>query len=154
MDCLSALFPDQPNPILHVRDVLEAAHRAASTIYGTAAAQTWGGDYHFPPELLARDVEALQAVHNNLYTLAHNRRMASIAVSFPRDRVMESFGPDGTKVPGIDPIGFARLIRLAEYGVTIPLPNRFSPVSSVAPLRAKYIQVKSAVRKILAKQVE
>ena len=154
MGCLAALFPGQPNPVLHIRPFLEAAHKAASTVYGTAAAQAWSDNFQFPPVYLSRDVTDLQAVNNDLSALARQRRLSTITTSFSRARVMHSFGRDGSKVPGLHPDDFARLIRLAEHGVSIPVPNRFTPVPLVAPLRAKYIQVQSAVHKLLAKQVE
>ena len=151
---LLMLFPNGPQTVVHVRRVLEAAHRASSTIFGTTAAQSWGDNYQFPDLLLTRDTEALQAVGFSLPALARQRRADSLSVSFSRDRVLQSFGMDGSKVAALSATDFQRLLCMADFGVSLPVPTRFSPIADPAPLRAKYIQVKSAVHKTLAKQIE
>ena len=81
-----------------------------------------------------------------------SRRAFSLTTSFSRQRVEQSFGIDGSLYPALTPEDFRRLLRLADVGVDIPKPGRFVPVRTLAPLRTKYIQVQSAVHKILAKQ--
>ena len=154
MDCIMHLFPGRPNPVLHVRQFLAATHRAASTVFGTAAAQSWGDNYQFPPTFADRDSAALRASGNDVSLLALHRRLESIDKCFSRERVIRSFGVDGLMVPGLPPEDFSRLLKLAHKGVSIPVPQRFRPISQPAPLRAKYIQVRSAVHKILTKQIE
>ena len=150
--CLGALFPTTTSLVPHIEEYLAAAHRAASTIYGTAAAVEWGGDYQFPSSLLQRDVTDFITSGSTLPDLARSRRAFSLTTSFSRQRVEQSFGIDGSLYPALTPEDFRRLLRLADVGVDIPKPGRFVPVRTLAPLRTKYIQVQSAVHKILAKQ--
>lgn len=152
--CMVQLFPSGTNPVPHIREFLEEAHRAASTVYGTAAAVAWGGDYRFPPSILQRDLADFQTASNDIAVLAQHRRLASLPVSFSRDRVIATFGSFGTLHPSLSSQDFFRLLRLADVGVDVPVPTRFVPISQPAPLRAKYTLVSSAVHRMLAKQAE
>jgi hypothetical protein len=137
-----------------VRGYLHEAHIAAADTYGILQAIQWGGNLQFPAHLLERDVQELQACGDLLERLVVQRRLAALPDSLSLARVQACFGVDGCRVHGLDKQDFLRLSAIAEHGVVVPLPARFTPVATPAPLRQRYVEVQGAIHRLLLKQVE
>jgi hypothetical protein len=69
------------------------------------------------------------------------------------ERVHDTFGSDGLKIPGLQHTDYLHLLELASEGIKLLLPEAFRPISEPSPLRNKYIVTTPAVHKLLADQV-
>jgi len=77
--------------------------------------------------------------------LAHNR----ISVQ----RVLDTFGSQGTKVPGMMFPDFKLLLEFARNGITSPVGADFVPqASNLPPLRQRYMTLKHTVNSLLFQQ--
>lgn len=132
--------------------LLAEAHTVASEIYGIRAAQEWGAGFVFPSSVYATDAAALAAHHNDFPALVAARQAARAPRRLTLARVHATLGVDGTAVPDVSAADFARISELASDGIRIPLPPGFRRCASPPKLRTKYVQVASAVNKLLFDQ--
>jgi hypothetical protein len=136
-----------------IRKVLEDAHRASEGYYTLKHAEQWNTDFEFPQEAIDTD-EALwhQCSHDltelckvQQARLAHNRLSVR--------RVLQAFGPLGTKYPKMLHSDFMILMDFAANGITPLFADDFVPQSSnQPPLRARYLNLKHTVNFLLYKQ--
>jgi hypothetical protein len=63
--------PISPAPLLAI---LSTAFSYASGEFGIRAAQAWGNNYRFPPDILQRDATAFAACGSNLTTFCQHRQ--------------------------------------------------------------------------------
>lgn len=152
--CLRLLFGGSTIDEDTVLRYLHEAHVAAADTHGMLQAVQWGEHLQFPAHLLERDERDFHECGDMLANLTAQRRLAALPDSLSLSRVQACFGVDGSRVPGLDPVDFLRLCSIAEQGVVVPLPARFIPVASPAPLRRRYVEVQGAIHRLLLKQVE
>ena len=136
-----------------IRKVLEDAHRASEGYYTLKHAEQWNTDFEFPQDAIDAD-EALwhQCSHDltaickvKQARLAHNRLSVR--------RVLQAFGPLGTKYPKMLHSDFMILMDFAANGITPLFADDFVPQSSnQPPLRARYLTLKHTVNFLLYKQ--
>ena len=150
--CVSAFAPDAFPVEFSIDQYLNLAQEAK--VYGVEDAIRWGDSFKFDTVLLERDARLFERCGGDLAAMAESRRQAALPYSFSRQRVITAFGPKGDRVSGLSSEDFTRLLRLADDGVTIPLPPRFVPISEPAPLKAKYEKVHTAIHRMIAKQIE
>jgi hypothetical protein len=131
---------------------LQDAHRAADEYYTIRHAMEWDTSFIIPAEAIAADSALFRDCHYNFSQmcrykqskLAHNR--LSVA------RIIDIFGTDGTKVPGVDLTDVNILLDFAQHGITPPVADNFRPESiNVAPLRDRYIKLQHTINKLLYK---
>ena len=136
-----------------VLNALQQAHIASDGYYNVTHAQQWNTTFEFPPEAVAADAALLQSCGNDFALmckakqskLAHNRLSVR--------RVLETFGPQGTKIPGMSPADFALLLEFAQNGITPPVGSDFVPqADNLPPLRQRYTTLKHTVNSLLFKQ--
>ena len=136
-----------------VLNALQQAHIASDGYYNVTHAQQWNTTFEFPPEAVAADAALLQSCGNDFALmckakqskLAHNRLSVR--------RVLETFGPQGSKIPGMLPADFALLLEFAQNGITPPVGTDFVPqADNLPPLRQRYITLKHTVNSLLFKQ--
>jgi len=120
---------------------LQQAHIASDGYYSVEHAKQWNTTFEFPAEAIAADAALLHSCGNDFTLmcqtkqgkLAHNR----ISVK----RVLDTFGPQGTKVPGMMLSDFQLLLEFASNGITPPVGTDFVPqASNLPPLRQRYIR--------------
>jgi hypothetical protein len=138
-----------PNDILLA---LQDAHRAADEYYTIRHAMEWDTSFIIPAEAIAADSVLFRNCNYNFSQmcrykqskLAHNRLSVS--------RIIDLFGTDGKKVPGVDPADVNILLEFAQHGITPPVADNFRPESvNVAPLRDRYIKLQHTINKLLYK---
>ena len=131
---------------------LQDAHRAADEYYTIRHAMAWDTSFIIPEEAIAADSVLFHDCHCNFSQmcrykqskLAHNRLSVS--------RIIDLFGTEGNKVPGVDPADVKILLEFAELGITPPVADNFRPESvNVAPLRDRYIKLQHTINKLLYK---
>ena len=131
---------------------LQSAHRAADEYYTIRHAMDWDTSFVIPAIALEADSTLFRECHYNFsqmcrykqQKLAHNR--LSVA------RIIDIFGSEGHKVPGVDPADVQILLQFAQHGITPPVAENFRPESiNVAPLRDRYIKLQHTINKLLYK---
>ena len=109
-------------------NALQQAHIASDGYYNVRHAQQWNTTFEFPPEAVAADAALLHSCRNDFALmrrakqskLAHNRLSVR--------RVIETFGPLGTKIPG--------MLEFAQNGITPPSSGQLT-TSATALYHAK-----------------
>lgn len=147
-----ALFRSARHPdVTTVQAVLQEAHAAGSEQLSIRAAQLWGDNFQFPSFTHTSDAAELAAA-GSFQCFAAQRQSQLKASRLTLDRVHSVLGPDGLAVPHVDTADFTRLCTLAQDGIDIPLPPSFVRCATPPPLRAKYVQVATAVNRLIYDQ--
>ena len=131
---------------------LQDAHRAADEYYTIRHAMAWDTSFIIPEEAIAADSVLFNACHCNFSQMCRYKqsKLAHNRLSVPR--IIDLFGTDGKKVPGVDPADVKILLEFAEHGITPPVADNFRPESvNVAPLRDRYIKLQHTINKLLYK---
>ena len=136
-----------------ILNALQQAHIASDGYYNVTHAQQWNTTFEFPPEAVAADAALLQSCGND-FTLMCRAKQSKLAHNrLSVRRVIETFGPTGTKIPGMSPIDFGLLLDFAQNGITPPIGADFVPqADNLPPLRQRYITLKHTVNSLLFKQ--
>ena len=133
-------------------ELLEEAFRAADENYSIRAAQEWGAGFKFNSDALDKDLADFKSCGSDLTAFCVNRQRSLSTSRLSPQRVYDSFGPLGDKVPGVAPLDFRNLVSFATQGVALLVPEGFQPCVHPPPLRQKYVAVANAVNKGFAKQ--
>ena len=150
---LLALFHSLALPsATEIDKFIQAALEAGSECLGVVAAQKWGDNFRFPSAALLQDQSFLESHGGDTRAAAAARQASLRSQRLSLDRVLQSLGPDGTKVPGVHPRDFENLCVFATTGVPVLRPQTFTLCSTPPPLRAKYLAVASAVNKLIFDQ--
>jgi hypothetical protein len=83
-----------------MQDIVAEAYVAASGEYSTRTAQVWAEGYTFPPELLQRDLQQYREA-GSLYNFCVNRHRVLAPGRLSLIRIFETFGEDGSRIPGL-----------------------------------------------------
>jgi hypothetical protein len=144
IDCLSG-YLDVRASEMDIRAIVEEAYKVTDGIYGMQAANEWAAGFSIPQAAIDSDLRLFQASNRDFDRMV-SRRLKSLRSSrFNRERVAECIGRDNPD--------FERLLALAD-GMEVPLPTDFQANGQREhpPLRKKYIQVHTAVNKLLHEQ--
>jgi hypothetical protein len=134
-------------------EIVEEAFIAESGEYSTRKAQEWAKGYTFPPALLQKDLQEYRSA-GSLQELCFNRQRAMQDGRLNLQRIFDTFGATGEKIPGLAQADFQHLITLASSGIELVVPEDFKPNLQPPALRTKYLLVQNAVNKLVADQVE
>jgi hypothetical protein len=136
-----------------IRNVLEDAHRASEGYYTLKHAEQWNTDFEFPQAAIDADEALWHQCSQDLTAvckvkqarLAHNRLSVR--------RVLQAFGPLGSKYPKMLHSDFMILMDFAANGITPLFAADFVPqASNPPPLRKRYLTLKHTVNCLLYKQ--
>ena len=135
-----------------ILQTLQQAHIASDGYYNITNAQQWNTTFEFPPEAIAADAALLKSCAYD-FTLMCRRKQEALAHNrLSLRRVIETFGPLGTKIPGMLLSDFHLLSQFAQHGITPPVGTDFTPQNVLPPLRSRYLTLKHTVNSLLFKQ--
>ncbi len=132
---------------------LQQAHIASDGYYSIEHAKQWNTTFEFPVEAIAADAALLHSCGND-FTLMCQTKQGKLAHNrISVQRVLDTFGPQGTKVPGMTFSDFQLLLEFASNGIAPPVGADFVPqASNLPPLRQRYMTLKHTVNSLLYKQ--
>ena len=137
----------------HILQALEQAHIASDEYYNVTHAQRWNTTFEFPADAIATD-EALLDSCSNDFTLMCKTKQEHLAHNrLSLRRIIETFGPLGTRIPGMLLSDFHTLCKFATDGITPPVGYDFIPqATNHPPLRKRYETLKHTINFLLFKQ--
>ena len=132
---------------------LQQAHIASDEYYTMAHALAWNTTFEFPPEAIAAD-RVLWDQCNHDFTLMCKTKQDLLASNrLSAARVIDIFGEDGTKIPGMLLSDFHLLLDFATNGITPIVAADFVPEKvHIPPLRARYVTLKHTINHLLFEQ--
>ncbi len=136
-----------------ILNALQQAHIASDGYYNVTHAQQWNTTIEFPPEAVAADAALLQSCGNDFSLMCRAKQSKLAHNRLSVRRVLDTFGPLGTKIPGMLPADFALLLEFAPNRITPPVGTDFVPqADNLPPLRQRYITLKHTVNSLLFKK--
>lgn len=131
---------------------LQQAHIASDGYYNITNAQQWNTTFEFPLEAIAADAALLESCAYDFSLMCRRKQEALAHNRLSLRRVIETFGPLGTKIPGMLLSDFHLLSQFAQHGITPPVGTDFTPQNVLPPLRSRYLTLKHTVNSLLFKQ--
>jgi hypothetical protein len=121
--------------------LLNRAYIEAGGIFDVSDAEKWGGDCQFPPDVCSRDEERLRRAGGNLSAMVSALHAETRTKRLSEERVRRM-------VPS-NHVEFKRLLDLAQ-GIVVGTSDDFEPNGLTPfPLRTKYMEVASAVNRMM-----
>ena len=131
---------------------LQDAHRAADEYYTIRHAMEWDTSFIIPAEAIAADSALFRDCHYNFSQMCRYKQNKLSHNRLSVTRIIDLFGTDGKKNPGVDPTDVKILLEFAQHGITPPVADNFRPESvNVAPLRDRYIKLQHTINRLLYK---
>ena len=132
---------------------LQQAHIASDGYYSVEHAKQWNTTFEFPAEAIAADAALLDSCGNDFTLMCQTKQSKLAHNRISVQRVLDTFGPQGTKIPGMMLPDFELLLEFARNGITPPVGADFVPqASNLPPLRQRYMTLKHTVNSLLFKQ--
>jgi hypothetical protein len=101
----------------------------------------------------AADAALLETCGNDFALMCRAKQSKLVHNRLSVRRIIETFGPLGTKIPGMLPADFVLLLEFAQNDITPPVGTDFVPqADNLPPLRQRYITLKHFVNSLLSKQ--
>jgi hypothetical protein len=111
---------------------LQQAHIASDGYYSVEHAKQWNTTFEILAEAIAADAALLDSC-GNVFTLMCQTKQSKLAHNrISVQQVLDTFGPQGTKVPGMMFPDFELLLEFARNGITPP-PPQLEPISYRKP---------------------
>ena len=143
----SSLSTDQ------IEAALTAAHIAADEHYNLAHAEQWNTTFEFPQEAIDDDAALFQHCGRDFTLMCATKQRSLAHNRMSLRRIIETFGPTGTRYPTMLQSDFVTLTEFARHGITPPAAPDFVPQSvNIPPLRERYLKVKHTVNYLLYQQ--
>ena len=80
---------------------LQQAHIASDGYYSVEHAKQWNTTFEFPAEAIAADAALLDSCGNDFTLMCQTKQSKLAHNRISVQRVLDTFGPQGTKVPGM-----------------------------------------------------
>ena len=135
-----------------IQSALEQAHIASDGYYSLKHAEQWNTSFEFPQSAIDADTELWHRCSNDLATLCRTKQSALSSNRLSVRRVLQAFGPRGTKYPTMLHSDFMILMDFAANGITPIVAEDFVPSNNPPPLRARYLTLKHTINCLLYKQ--
>lgn len=84
-------------------NALQQARIASDGYYNVTHAQQWNTTFEFPPEAIAVNVAILESCGNDFALMCRAKQSKLAHNRLSVRRVIETFGPQGTKISGMLP---------------------------------------------------
>ena len=88
-------------------------------------AKQWNTTFEFPAEAIAADAALLDSCGIDFTLMCQTKQSKLAHNRISVQRVLDTFGPQGTKVPGMMFPDFELLLEFARNGITPPSWSRF-----------------------------
>ena len=129
---------------------LQDAHRAADEYYTIRHAMEWDTSFTIPTDAIAADSTLFRRCNYNFSQMCRYKQSKLASNRLSVARIVDIFGTDGKKIPGVNPTDVNILLDFAQHGITPPVADNFRPESiNVAPLRDRYIKLQHTINKLL-----
>ena len=112
----------------------------------------WDTTFLIPAEAIAADSKFFRECKYDFSKMCRYKqdKLASNRLSVAR--IIDLFGENGRKIPGVDQVDVQILLDFAQNGITPPVTDFFRPEKfNVAPLRDRYIKLQHTINKLLYK---
>jgi hypothetical protein len=132
---------------------LQQAHIASDGYYSVEHAKQWNTTFEFLAEVIAADAALLASCGNDFTLMCKTKQSKMAHNRISVQRIIDTFGPLGTKVPGMLFSDFKLLSEFTHNGITPPVGADFIPQTrNLPPLRQGYMTLKHTVNSLLFKQ--
>ena len=134
---------------------LQNAHRAADEYYTIRHAMEWDTSFIITDDAIAADSTLFRDCHYNFSQMCRYKQNKLASNRLSVARIVDIFGTDGQKIPGVNLTDVNILLDFAQHGITPPVADNFRPESiNVAPLRDRYIKLQHTINKLLYKTAQ
>jgi hypothetical protein len=116
-----------------ILNALQQAHIASDGYYNVTHAQQWNTTFEFPPEAIAADTALLESCGNDFASMCRAKQSKLAHNRLSVRRVIDTFGPQGTRIPGMLPADFRLLLEFAQSGITPLVGQDFVPQATNLP---------------------
>jgi hypothetical protein len=101
-----------------ILSALQQAHIASDEYYNMTHAAAWNTTFEFPPEAIAADRMLWDQCGHDFTLMCKTKQDKLAGNRLSADRVIDIFGKDGTKIPGMLLTDFHLLLDFATNGIT------------------------------------
>ena len=112
---------------------LQDAHRAADEYYTIRHAMEWDTSFFIPEEAIAADSTLFRDCHDNFSQMCRYKQNKLASNRLSVARIVDIFGKDGQKIPGVNPTDVNILLDFAQHGILHPSQTIFEPKASTSP---------------------